>query len=406
MPLYRYTGLNSSGKTVSGVMDAEDQVKAKLSLKEKGVFLSEPIEESRAPGRQVGGLSSLWEGKPGLKDISSFTYQLKTLLSSGLPVVDALTALVDEEKNSRLRAVLAAVRDSVKEGEGIAVALSNHPDVFSDLYVNMVAAGDAGGMLEESLEHLSEHLERQERVSTRVKAAMTYPIFMALIGVIILSYLLTSVVPRVVTVFQDIGKALPVPTLILIGASGFFSGYWPLLLFMLAILSYGGYRFSKTVKGREAIEKFFDGLPYIGGALHAMYMARFGRTMEALLKGGIPLSKALEITGKAVGHIGLGKTLSGAERAIIEGSTLTRSIRDSALFPQSVISLISVGETGGNLEDVFARIGAAKEKELDGRLDTLLTLLEPMMILIMGLIVGFIVLAILLPIFEMSQMSF
>ncbi|MDO8445486.1 MAG: type II secretion system F family protein [Deltaproteobacteria bacterium] len=405
MPLYEYIGLGSNGKTVSGVIDAEDQAGARLSLKGKGVFLTGPLRESRKEAVSLFGRLK-WEARPGLKELSSFTYQLKTLLISGLPMVDALTVLVNEEKNSRLKAVLAAVRDSVKEGETIAAALSGYPEVFNDLYVNMVAAGDAGGMLEGALGNLSEHLERQERVSAKVRAAMIYPAFMALIGVIILSYLLTSVVPKVVTVFQDVGKALPLPTVILITISSALSAYWMLFLSIVMFASYMGYRFYRSDKGKKAFERFFDSLPYIGMTLHSMYMARFGRTLEALLKGGVPLSKALAITSKAAGHAGMGRALSDAEKAVLEGGSLTHSLRESGIFPESVLSLITVGETGGNLEEVFARIGDAKEKELDSRLDTLLTLLEPVMILVMGAIVGFIVLAILLPIFEMSQMSF
>lgn len=405
MPLYKYTGLSSSGKTVSGVIDSEDPAKAKSSLKEKGIFLSEPLSESRKGQGSILNRFRL-ERRPGLKELSSFTYQLKTLLSSGLPMVESLTVLVNEEKNVRLKTVLAAVRDRVKEGEAIASALSSYPEVFNDLYVNMAAAGDASGMLEEALGNLSEHLERQERVSTRVRAAMTYPAFMALIGFLILSYLLTSVVPKVVTVFQDVGKALPLPTLMLITFSDFLSGYWPLLLVLIATASYMGYRSSKGVRGKKAIERLLDRLPFISGTIHSMNMARFGRTMEALLKGGVPLSRALAITSKAAGHTGMETALSSAEKAVIEGKSLTQSIRESTLFPESVVSLITVGETGGNLEEIFARIGDAKEKELDSKLDTLMILLEPMMILVMGLIVGFIVLAILLPIFEMSQVSF
>jgi general secretion pathway protein F len=405
MPLYEYIGFNSSGKMVSGVIDAEDQVRARVSLKGKGVFLTEPLRESRKEVASI--LRRLrWDVKPGVKELSSFTYQLRTLLASGLPMVDALTVLVNEEKNRRLKAVLAGVRDRVREGEGIAKALSCYPDVFSDLYVNMAAAGDAAGMLEEALGNLSEHLERQERVSAKVRAAMTYPAFMALIGFIILSYLLTSVVPRVVTVFQDVGKALPLPTMILISVSSFFSGYWVLLALIIAAASYTGYRFYRSDKGKKVFERFFDRLPYIGMTLHSMHMARFGRTMEALLKGGVPLSRALAITSRAAGHLEMGKVLSDAEKAVLEGKSLSISLRGSHLFTESIVSLITIGEAGGSLEEVFARIGDAKEKELDSRLDTLLTLLEPMMILIMGVVVGFIVLAILLPIFEMSQMSF
>lgn len=405
MPLYEYSGLSSSGKTVSGVIDADDPVKARSSLKEGDIHLTEPLRESRKG--QASIINRLRRSsRPGIKELSSFTYQLKTLLSAGLPMVEALTVLVNEEKNSRLKTILADVRDRVKEGEGIASALSKYTEAFNDLYVNMVAAGDASGMMEEALGNLSEHLERQEKISTRVKAAMTYPAFMALIGFLILSYLLTSVVPKVVTVFQDVGKVLPLPTIILITVSDFLSGYWPFLLTIIVIASYLGYRSAKGIKGRKTIERFLDMLPYLNVTLHSMYLARFGRTMEALLKGGVPLSRALSITSKAAGHIGMERVLSSAEKAVIEGRSLTSTLRGSPLFPESVVSLITVGEAGGDLEDIFARIGEAKEKELDSRLDTLLTLLEPMMILLMGLIVGFIVLAILLPIFEMSQVSF
>jgi type II secretory pathway component PulF len=404
MSLYGYTGYNPNGKTVSGVIDAEDQVTARHSLRDRGIFLTELLDErKKTPSSIVSRLR--WGRRPGLKDLSLFTYQLKTLLISALPVVDALTVLVDEEQNGRFKAVLAGVRDKVKDGEAIATAFSSYPDVFNDLYVNMVAAGDAGGMLEEALDHLLRHLERQEKVSTRVRAAMTYPAFMALVGFVILSYLLTSVVPKVVTVFQDVNKALPLPTRVLITVSGVLSRYWPVIFALIAVIAYGGYRFSKQERGRRIIERVVDHLPYVGGMLRAMQTARFGRTMEALLKGGVPLSRALGITSKAAGHLGMAKVLSRAEEAVLEGGSLTDSLRESRFFPKSALSLMTVGETGGNFEEVFARIGEAKERELDGRLETLLTLLEPVMILCMGVVVGFIVFAILLPMLEMSHLG-
>jgi general secretion pathway protein F len=293
----------------------------------------------------------------------------------------------------------------VKDGEAVAAALSGAPDVFNDLYVNIVAAGDAAGMLEEALGHLSAHLERQERVSTRVRAAMTYPAFMAVIGCLVLSYLLTSVVPKVVVVFQDLGKALPLPTLALIRISGLLSGYWPVMLVVVVAIAYAGYRASTTDLGRKAIDGVLAHLPYIGETLHAMHTARFARTMEALLRGGLPLSRSLGITARATAHSRMAHVLSDAEGAVLEGKSLTSSLRQSRFFGETALSLLTVGETGGNLEEVFARIADAKEKELDSRLDRFLTLLEPTMILLMGLLVGFIVFAILLPILEMSQLN-
>ncbi len=363
----------------------------------------EPLTETRREASSI--FTRLrWATRPGLKDLALFTYQLKTLLTSGLPMIEALTVLVDEESNSRFKAVLAGVRDKVKDGEAIAIALSHDPDVFNELYVNMVAAGDAGGMLEDALAHLSEHLERRERVVSKVRAAMTYPAFMALIGFVILSYLLTSVVPKVVTIFQDVGKALPWPTIVLIAFTGVLSTYWPVILLLIVVISYTGYRFSETDKGRQLFERVVDRLPYIGGTLHSMRTARFGRIMEALLKGGVPLSRSLGIASKAAGHSGMEKVLSNAQEAVLEGQSLTHTLRESGFFPQSALSLITVGEAGGNLEEIFARIGDTKERELDRRLETALTLLEPMMILVMGLIVGFIVFAILLPVLEMSHL--
>jgi general secretion pathway protein F len=402
MPLYKYKALNSTGNAISGIIDADDNGKATSLLKEKGFFLTEPLMESGKVEAQLFGRLRLGV-RPGLKELSSVTYQMRTLLSSGLPMVEALTILVDEEKNTRLKTVLADVRDSVKEGGTIAAALSRHPDIFNEMYVNLVEAGDIGGMLEDSLGHLSGYLERQERVVSRVRAAMTYPLFMTFIGIVILSYLFTSVIPKVVTVFHGTGKALPLPTIILVGISGLLSAYWHIVLVFTAVALYWGHRFVKKDKGRKIMERLLDNLPYISATLQSMYMVHFSRTMDALLRGGVPISKAIAITSRVAGHGEIRRTLSDAEKAVLEGKTLTMALKDSPYFPQSVVSLIRVGETGGNLEESFARIGAAKEKELDSRLETLLTLLEPMMILFMGAVVGFIVLAILLPIFEMSS---
>lgn len=403
MPLYGYRGCTASGRPASGVVDAEDQLAARRSLKERGIFLTEPLAEAR---RQPVSIASRvrWGTRPGLETLGLFTYQWKTLLAAGLPMVDALTVLVSEERNGRFKAVLAGVRDRVKDGEAIATALAGSPDVFNDLYVNMVAAGDAAGTLDETLDHLSRHLERQQRVATRVRAAMTYPVFMAVIGSVILSYLLTSAVPKVATVFQDVGKALPWPTQVLITVAGFLSTYWPAVVAVVAACASAGYRLGRTDRGRRLRETVLDRLPYVGGTLGAMRTARFGRTMEALLRGGVPLARALGITSRAAGHSQMAKVLTDAQAAVLEGRSLSLALRESRFFPDSAVSLMTVGEAGGNLEDIFTRIGDAKERELDTRLDTLLTLLEPTMILLMGIVVGFIVFAILLPILEMSQL--
>lgn len=401
MPLYEYEGVNSQGEKVAGFIDAESIQKARITLKQSGIFITRALSEGKE--------RHTWR-KPALKSISSATFQLKTLLSAGMTVINAMNALVEQESNRYLKRVLANVRDMVVEGKSLSSAMSCHPMVFNDLYINMVVAGEASGNLESALEGLCTHMDRQEKVSLKIKSALAYPLLMTVVGAFILFYLLSSVVPKVVSVFSDTEKVLPLPTLVLIFLSGVLSKYWYLFLGAIAGIGYVANRALKTERGRRLKELVLDRIPYTGNMVNLLLIFRTARAMEMLLSAGVPLLHALSVVKKIAGHKGFEGILHKAIDGIKEGKGLADSLSagvrmsslKSQIFPAGIIGMIKTGERSGEIEMVFRKIADSSEKEIEMRLEGLLSIIEPALILIMGVIVGFIVLSILLPIFEMS----
>ncbi|MEW6409949.1 MAG: type II secretion system F family protein [Nitrospirota bacterium] len=401
MPLYEYEGVNPQGEKVTGFIDAESINKARAILKQSGIFITRALSEGKE--------RHIWR-KPSLKSISSATFQLKTLLSAGMTVIDAMNALVEQEGNRYLKRVLADVRDMVVEGKSLSSAMACYPMVFNDLYINMVAAGEASGNLESALEGLCTHMDRQEKISLKVKSALAYPLLMTVVSGFILFYLLSSVVPKVVSVFSETEKVLPLPTAILIFLSGVLSKYWYLFLGAIAGIGYVANRSLKSERGRRLKEWILDRIPYTGNMVNLLLIFRTAKAMEMLLSAGVSLLHALGVVKKITGHKGFEGILQRAIDGVKEGKSLADSLSagvrmsslKSQIFSAGIIGMIKTGERSGEIEMVFRKIADNSERELEMGLEGLLSIIEPVLILIMGVIVGFIVLSILLPIFEMS----
>lgn len=406
MPIYEYTGVDSSGKVTEGTIGAEDTHNARLKLKTAGIFIASPLrkEEEKEKTSSINWWEKGFHAKPSLKAISLMTYQLKVLLVAGLPLPDALDSLIAMEENYVLKKAITQVKDTVLQGSSLADALRRHPQTFDTFYINIIATGEASGNMEAALEQLTSHLERQEKLRSRVIQALAYPIMMTIIGTIILVFLMTSIVPKVLTVFEDIQAGLPLPTKILVWLSSFLASWWHLLFLTILGFIYISNRFLKSDTGRGIWEGFIIKVPLLGKLSSDLVLHRFTKTMGTLLKSGISLPDSLEISKKTAHHKGLEATLNKAEEGINSGRSLSEILKENKSFPPGLAQMIAVGEKTGDLDGAFSRISEVYERGIETTLGSLMTLVEPTLIVVMGGIVGFIVLSILLPIFEMSQM--
>jgi len=406
MPVYEYAGLDSSGKTLKGILDADSTVAARQKLRASGVF---PVEVKETLSRPKGGPSdtlSLFaffqRVKPG--EVYAITRQLSTLLGAGVPLIVSLDSLISQKSNPLLKKIIAQIKESVNQGNSLAFSLSQHPKIFSNFYINMVRSGEASGSLDIVLTHLAEFGENQQALRGRFKAALAYPVFMSLIGISVLFFLITFIVPNITKIFTEMHHTLPMPTIVLINVSNFFLSFWWVIL--LAMFS--GIILLKYSKKRPGVHYIWDKLklriPVLGPINQQIALARFGRTLGSLLQSGVSLLSALQIARNIVNNVLIAEVLDKAEDEIRAGKSLAGSLSQSRWVSSMVVQMISVGEQSGELESMLNKIADTYEREVESRIMALTSMLEPVMILIMGLIVGFVVISILLPIFEMNQM--
>ena len=408
MPVYEYTALDARGKMTSGIIDADGARAARQKLRASGIFpvdVKETQEKETTEIRttRVANLSHyLRRVKPA--EIAIMTRQLSTLITAGFPLVSAIDALVPQTKSHRLKTVLAQVKDAIVEGQSFAQALSQYPRIFTALYVNMVRAGETSGTLEIVLERLADITEKQQDLTNRIQTALAYPIFMCVIGTIVLFVLLTYIVPSITAIFLDMGQTLPTPTRILIFLSGFFKTFWWVIFLVVIGAAVALHRFKKTEKGRYAFDKTILALPGFGILAKKLAVARFSRTLGSLLENGVSMLIALDIVKNITGNVLLSDAVQSASQEVGKGQALWAALNEAQIFPQLSIQMIQVGEQSGELEGMLNKIADVFEKEVENSIMRLTSYLEPVMILVMGCIVGFIVLSICLPIFEMNTL--
>lgn len=389
MPLYRYTGYRQDGTAVDGTIEAEGYKDALSGVKARGVYPRDVMEYAEEGGR--------WFSKrPDPALLSRISRQLSTLLNSGVPVVDALRSIADEQ-HGRWKGVMVRLRDHVAGGASLSRALEQQSEIFPEFYIAMVAAGEASGSVGRVLDRIASYLDRQETVKANVRTAMIYPIFMSAVGFTVLSFLFIFVVPKIVRIFEYTKSALPLVTVVLIMISNLFVHYWWLLgLITIAIVYAIGHA---NRRHRTFIDRMKLSLP--GGVLRTLYFGRFARTLSFLLDGGLPALKALELAGKSAGNRVVEGWIVEAARRVSEGARLSSSIEG---MPPVLRQLIATGEKSGSLVPLLASAADAYEAEFDRQVRRALSLVGPLMILVMGLIVGFIVLAVLLPLFQLNQL--
>ena len=412
MPIYTYTGLTAQGRTVSGVIDADNPKSARLSLRRTGVFPT-AMDEERAqptaqPTTQVASPTTISGGglfeRVSAQELALLTRQFATLAKAGLTLIECLGTLIEQMENARLKRVLTHVRQQVREGRSLAEALQAHPRLFSDIYVNMIRAGEESGTLEVVLARLADYMESQARLLRTVQAALTYPVVMILVSVVILVFLLAYVVPQVTRIFTETGRVLPLATRILLGVSSFVSSYWWMVLLLAASGALLMTRLVRTAKGREWYDRTLLQLPWVGRLIQRVGIARFSRTLSTLLASGVPILTALEIVTHLFSNSLLRRAVEEARASVQEGESLAAPLRRSGLFPALLTQMVAVGERSGELESMLARAADAYDEEVSAVLARLTSLLEPLTILVMGGVILFIVLAILLPIFDLNQL--
>ncbi len=407
MPVYAYRGFNAAGRAVGGIVDADSPKGARQKLRREGVFPTELVEqERRSPATEASAgwqLSRYFERiRP--EELALLTRQLATLVAARIPVVEALSALVEQTENARTKRVLSQVREQVTEGASLADALKAHPRVFSDLYVNMVRAGEASGALDVVLLRLADYTESYAQLRNKVRSALTYPTLMAVTGTAILLFLLSYVVPKITKIFAENQATLPLMTRVLLAVSGFAQDYWWLVVGALigAVVSIQMSR--RTPAGQLRFDRAVLKIPYFGNLIRKVALARFCRTLATLLTSGINLLVALEIVKHVVNNTLLSQAIEEARNCIREGQSIAPPLKRSGLFPPMLVHMIAIGERSGQLETMLTKAADAYDNEVSTAVAAITSVLEPLMILFGGAVVLFIVLAILLPIFEMNQL--
>ncbi|NOZ88139.1 MAG: type II secretion system inner membrane protein GspF [Deltaproteobacteria bacterium] len=404
MPIFEYKGVNAKGKNIAGIIDAESPRVARTRLKREGIFLTNLIEgkEGTAGGRKAFDLKKSFQRVSAL-DLAIITRQFATLVRAGIPLVDCLTALVDQTDNEKLKRVLSRVKDRVNEGSSMADALKNFPKVFNSLYINMIAAGEQSGTLEIVLQRLADFTEAQVKLRSKVRSAMLYPIILSVIIVIILAVLFTFVIPKITRVFEGAKIVLPLITRILIAMADLFSSYWYMVLLLVIILTVVLRGILKTEAGHAFKDRKVLELPVFGPLIRMVAISRFSRTLATLLKSGVPLLVSMDIVRNVVANQTLADAIDDARDAVREGESIATTLKKSGQFPPIVFHMISTGEKTGQLEEMLSNVADTYDEQVDAKLSALTTALEPLMIVIMGGIVAFIVFSVLLPIMQMME---
>ncbi len=407
MPVYEYTALDTSGKKIKGVLDADSMAAARQKIRQGGrypVEIRETVPKARKKGRKSGFFSLHTGPRVKPQEIHVATRQLATLLGAGIPLVSALNGLVEQTTNKTLQTIITQIKDAVNEGNSLTSALAEHPRLFSRIYINMVRAGEASGSLDVVLERLAEFGEEQQALRSRIKAALIYPIFMALVGVGVLFMLITFIVPSITKVFSDRNQVLPLPTTILITVSGFLQQYWWLVLLLIAALIFGVRFYIQQPRGRRMWDRMKLTLPLLSDLNIKIAAAGFGRTLASLLQSGVPLVTSLQIVKNILNNVLLAEVMDEATEELEKGKSLASVLRGDRYFTPMLVQMIAVGEQSGALDKMLEKAADSYEKEVEAKIMAMTSMIEPIMILGMGLVVSFIVISILLPIFEMNQL--
>ena len=415
MSMYAYKGRATSGKNVTGIRDAESPKILRLALRKEGVLvtsfeLSKGGKHAKAANAKRGALGKevdfggLFGGVKKV-EIAVLTRQMATLLRAGIPLSEALGALVEQISNVRLKTPMSEVRAAVNEGQSFADALGRHPKLFDELFVSMVRAGEIAGNLDEVLTRLADFLEASQKLKSKITGAMIYPMVMVVVGTAIMVVLMIKVIPQITQMFTQGGKTLPLNTRMLIAVSGFMGRniLWLLIGIAIAIVLFVKWKDSK--EGKPIWHKFVLRIPALGELVRTINVGRFARTLGTMLQSGVPMLRSLDTAKQIVGNVLIQGAIEDAKKAVTEGESLAATLKKSGQFPATMIHMTAVGERAGQLEQMLERVAITYETEVDTKLSRFTSLLEPLMLVVMGGAVAFIVFSILQPIMDLGQLS-
>ncbi len=410
MPVYHYKGYRNDGGAATGIIDAESPKVARVKLRKVGVFPTDMVEQGLAttgPSTSTSVRSTAGIGRaPALSttDVAMMTRQLATLLVAGLPLVEALGVMVDQTEKKPVKSLMADIREEIRGGASYSAVLERYPREFSQIYVHMVRAGEASGALDQILFRLAEFLEKQLALKHKVTNAVLYPALMLIVGVTVLFFLMTFVVPKITAVFTSLKQALPWPTVVLMSISHFLADYWAWILGGVGVMVWATRRAMKTEAGQLTADRWLLKMPLMGEVARMVAISRLTSTLATMLASGVQLLDAMDVAKRVMNNRVLEYAVEGARQNIREGETIAEPLKRSGEFPALVTHMIAVGERSGEMEEMLRRIGHIYDGEVDRVITRFTSLLEPIMILVMGILVFCIVVAILLPIFEMGQM--
>ena len=400
MPNFSFKGRNRQGQAVAGERAADSRQALALALRREQVFLLDAQE------KKASRFNLEFGGNPTPKDIAVFTRQFSVMIDSGVPLVQCLQILAETQENKKFRAAIQNVTREVESGNNLAASMKMSPKIFDELYTNMVAAGETGGILDTIFQRLSVYIEKAVKLKRAVQSAMVYPVAVVLIAASVITLILWKVVPAFTELFNSMNVDLPLPTRIVIGASQFVGSYGIFVFIGLGILIFMFKSYYATPKGRYTVDGLLLKAPIFGPLLRKIAVARFTRTMATLIASGVPILDCLDITARTSGNAIIEEAILNVKNAIEEGRTIVDPLRASGVFPSMVVSMIGVGEQAGALESMLTKIADFYEEEVDAAVGDLMTALEPAMIVVLGVIVGGIVISMYLPIFTLvGQLS-
>ena len=403
MPLFEYTQLSKTGGESKGTIDASSLGEARQKLRAAEIRLVQLVEKAVDEHRSSFRAGGFRTGRVKTREVAAATRHLSTLLLAGIPLVEALSVLVEQLGSSALSRVLARVRDKVNEGGSLAEAFSEYPRIFPGVFVSMVKAGESTGALENVLARLADMYEKRAKLTNKVRSALTYPLLMAVVGCAVVLFVLSYVLPSITKLFTEMNMTLPWVTLFLIKLSAFLNhSLWLVLVGIVGLI--GAHRYwLRTPGARMVWDRFKLKVPFFGPLLVDVAVARFSRTLGVLLGSGVTIVEALELSEAVVSNAVMADVIQETRRAVGSGQSVSQALAKDQIFPPVAIHMIAAGEKSGNMEDGLLRIADSLDNEIESKLSVMTSLLEPMMIIVLGGMIGFIVLAILLPIFDINS---
>lgn len=434
MVLYQYRARTPQGRVMEGTIDARDQREAARILRGRGLLVTsitagrfsgsgslarpgavrrgrgrrEPRPRAVPMARDVGGrgVRLMFSRRVGLKDLALFCRQFTTMVSAGVSILVSLNILARQMASRRMRVALTQVIRAVEQGQSLSEAFRGRPDVFPPILVNMVAAGEAGGMLEETFERLADHFEKEHAVSQKIRSAMTYPAVVSVVAVGVVAFMIVFVLPSFVGIFTTIGAELPGPTKFLLAVSNAIRAFWYVLVGGVVFLAVTWRLIASTERGAYILDFLALRLPVFGDLVLKRAVSRFCRTLGALLRSGVPLLVSMSVVQQTVGNRPVAAALVSAEEEIRAGRGLVEPLRGSRLFPQMVLEMVAVGEETGAIDQMLMRVADFYDKEIDTAVERLSSMVEPVIIVFLGGVVGFILLSLIMPMFDIySQMQ-